>query len=276
MHTKNTTTLFLAAALATACTTAAPKPDPALTEPTGDGGAVTDPKPEATPAPTAADVLAVFCPPEMIDGDACTVCPPDAPEPDMEGPLRVVNLRAGAFSAPGADEVLVTFEGCAGPPIESESVLLRRNEGGEAGYEVVARNALLHVVTCAFPEAPDGTLLIACMDLDGNQGYNYTNLRQFKPDAELTPVELFELVSDIAACPMGGGEYSNEEGRSLDVGDVDGDGLDDLTVTFDSARGTVPDAFADYCEAEEKGHVFPETTAKTQVFLQKDGGFVVK
>ena len=276
MNLKNATLLLLTAALATACTTTKPSPDVDLTEGTNtttDPKVEVEPEVEAPPAPTAADVLTAVCAPEDIDGDTCRVCPPDAPDPDMEGPLRVANMKAGAFSAPGADEVLVTFEGCAGPPIESESLLMKRTEGG---FEVVARNTLVHVVTCSFPRAADGTLLIACMDLDGNQGYNYTNLRQFKPDAKLTPVELFELVSDVAACPMGGAEYSNEEGRSLDVGDVDGDGLDDLTVTFDSARGTVPAEFVDYCEAEEKGHAFPKTTAKTQVFIQKDGGFVAK
>ncbi len=268
MRTSLTTPFALILLLSSACgaTSVKPGPTPGVDALPPRGEVI-----EARTAPTVAEALAAVCATEDIDGETCAVCPPGFGDPDLEGPLEIVAHRAGSFTAAGADEILVTFGGCTGVPTETETTLMAR---GAQGLEVIARNTILHEITCQHPKDASGRELIVCMDLDGNQGFNYSNLRLFGTDPEMTSVDLFELLSDTASCPASGEPYTDEEGTNLAVGDVDGDGLDDLTVTYNSARGVVPDAFEDYCDAEMADHPFPAQASKTVTFVQRDGAFV--
>ena len=268
MIARKLTCILLAAGFASACTTV-PKKSDAL-----EGSLTEGPKGDIMPKPSRAEVsraevMAALCPADMLDGETCTGCPEDS---EGEGPLTVTDIRPGSYTAPGADEVAVTAIGCA-PSYqgETEGVVMRR-EGGS--FTVLARSGVFFVSGCVFPMGEDGVEAIVCMDEDGNQGYMYSTVRQFGLDEEMTSTEIFQLESNIAACPEAGETAKNSFGVALRVEDVDGDGLDDVVLTYKSGDHPVPGNYSDYCEAEGDGYAFPEPTDAEAVFLQRAGTFV--
>lgn len=257
-------------------TSAQPTPDP---EPTPD---VTPAKENAgkdresiTP-PTDAELMAMFCPQESLEDNACKVCFEESLSDEPTDELvEIGEVLVGSFSAPGMTEALVTIDGCGREPSDfGEAAFLR--ESAEGAWELVEYFPLWSPSMCKWVERLDGTKTGVCETFSVQMGEVTAAFWQAHFSAgEFEYVELYTSTNNAAACPEG----SVMAGEAELKGVAQVDGAPQVTIAYVEEVLDVPDGASDACDAEDRDLEFTSQgrEAGELVFvLGEDGRFRAK
>lgn len=210
-----------------------PAPTASKSRETSKGQAAARPQLErASSAPPTAPALdealrAIGCPTDKQSTQGCLACPPALhPEPlsDRATPLYA---RPGRYADAASEGLLLHYEGCTSRAEGEKFFVLLQRGPAPAGWRVTNRWGGNDDVTAYFPKAKDGRERILTLVRSSTQGCSDTIL-QTVPDEPAGRGEPFE-VRDCA----------NRSMRVVSVGDLDGDGNEDLRVLVNGVEHRV-------------------------------------
>jgi hypothetical protein len=172
----------------------APPPSPAHSvEPSPDPAAAPNPPPIGPVADTEALAIARSVCPAAVKHDedrvrrvGCRACPPFGPSAAPDGKVvsdpetfyPIEGVYPGSFTAPGADQRAVVFEGCE-PHADNYGGTLLVDAVGPGAFKVAGYYSGVHPESCRPYRRPDGRDLLVCTWSDVHQGSGYEQLFAF-------------------------------------------------------------------------------------------------
>jgi hypothetical protein len=190
---------------------------------------------------TKAEIFKAACVDGKIEGDTCSKCPDEG-----EGFWSISTIIAGHFSAPKSEEALVKSIGCSYVGRENGfGLLLGKREGKWITLEVVGSED-----TCMRRKQRSGREFLICESWeyhrDGELSYW---LGTVMVENEMLKVqELFTASDSTAACFVSG-TAQKVEVQDVKFADVNGDGLEDISITATHGTFEMNEHRQQQCEA---------------------------
>ncbi len=201
---------------------------------------------------TAAAILKAACEGD-VEGDSCSKCPGTDQGGTDQGPWAISPLVVGHFSAAGSEEAFAGVGGCYYPGHASPIALfLGKRDGTWATLDTILA---FDPGNCARRQFRSGREFLICEFYDYSQGgersYRLSMVTVENDGSKFH--DLFIAADTTRVCQEGNAQQA--EVKKVEFRDLNGDGLEDISITATLGSFPMTGRRKEQCEAAEEDRI---------------------